>query len=112
MPRCDVMPQPKKVNWRGVVHDACHRKTAYPNEGAALRERDRLRDGLYVYRCPFSDGGRRHYHLAHPPNMRTLRKIASAIRARAQEAGHVFVGVIWGLLIEVTAAVVALKVLL
>ena len=84
MPRCDVMPAPKKVNWRGVVHDSCLRKTAFPSEEKARRECARLAGGLYVYRCPFADV--RHYHLAHPPNMRTLRKLASAIRARVQEA--------------------------
>lgn len=79
------MPQPKKVRWRLVMFDACTRKRAYERADAAHAERRRLRDpDLRVYRCPFSTEPV-HYHLGHPPNMRTLRKIATAIRQRAQE---------------------------
>lgn len=83
MPRCDVMPQPKKVSWWNVMYDACTRKTPFTSMAVAVTERDRLRDpSLNVYRCPF--GRPQHFHLGHTPDMRTVRKIASAIRQRAQ----------------------------
>lgn len=86
MPRRDAMPAPKKVRWQYVVHAVCLRKRRFEVEREARVECRRLRDpDLRVYRCPFSDGPD-HFHLGHTPNMRTLRKIATAIRLRAQEA--------------------------
>lgn len=82
MPRRDVMPRPLRVKWQRVVANACTRKVAYDDPADARRAlgADRVHR---VYRCPFSE--QRHWHIGRVPDMKTLRGLASAIRARAQE---------------------------
>lgn len=82
MPRRDVMPAPMKVRWPSVVHNACLRKVAHPTVETATTALGNDREH-YVYRCPFAVDGA-HWHIGRPPDMKTLRKIASAIRERAQ----------------------------
>ena len=83
MPRRDHMPQPmSNVNWRRVKHDVCDRKTVFTTHTEARQHIGRGDIRMRVYRCPFCQA----LHLGHIPNMKTLRRIATAIRARAQDA--------------------------
>lgn len=85
MPRRDVMPAPITVNWRNVEWDACRRKKQLGERAARAAAADKNKRGRaprsYAYPCPFCH----HWHLGRVPNMRTLRKVASALRARAND---------------------------
>lgn len=83
MPRRDVMPQPTNVRWRWVFHDACERKQPMTVEQAYAAVKHQPDRRLSMYRCPFEVS---HWHVGRTPDLKTLRKLASAIRARAQEA--------------------------
>lgn len=89
MPRCDPIERPiSEESWQRVVYYACIRKTSFTRADEAHELRRRQKDSrLRVYRCPFADG-RPHWHLGHVPSWRTVRRIAAAIRARAQEQGR------------------------
>lgn len=88
MPRHDPPPVVPIVDWRKVMNRACTGKHAYPTAAAA---RSRVRwlhrhdqPTVACYRCPFADG-RPHWHVGHPPDWAAVRRIAAAIRARAQD---------------------------
>lgn len=92
MPRRDEPLIVPIVDWRAVRDRACVNKVVYLTRvDAAHARRDLARrvhdDQLRFYPCPFSlgDSGVLHWHLGHPPDVAGLRRIAAALRARAQD---------------------------
>jgi hypothetical protein len=77
MPRRDVQPRPLPVHWRTMEQASCTSKETFRSRGEVPS--DPL---MRAYRCVFC----RQWHRGHVPSMRTVRKLAFAIRARAQEA--------------------------
>lgn len=76
-----------------VVERVCGSKVRYGDPGrawqAARAVRRRTGSPLRAYRCPFSGGTRAaaHWHTGHVPSIESLRRVAAAIRFRAQRIG-------------------------
>ena len=90
MPRRDGPLTVPIVDWRAIEDRVCTRKRAYETSTDARRARGelvrRIHDsGIRVYPCPFHAG---HFHLGHPPDVAGLRRLAAALRARADERGR------------------------
>lgn len=80
MPRRDVQPQPIRVDWHIIEEASCLRKQQLSERVARLITAHDVT--LHPYRCHFDPS---HWHVGHTPNMKTLRKLAYAIRARAND---------------------------
>ena len=90
MPRRDAPLAVPIVDWRAIEDRVCTRKHAYVTSDDARRARGQLvhrvhDDRIRVYPCPFHAG---HWHLGHAPDLAGLRRIAAALRARAEERGR------------------------
>lgn len=73
-----------------IIERTCTNKRRYLNPGAARGAAfsARARSGLPInpYRCPFGDGTRAnaHWHIGRIPSFASLKRMAAAIRHRAQ----------------------------
>jgi hypothetical protein len=76
-----------------IVERVCGSKQRHMSPGGARRAaggvRVRMGADVWPYRCPFSGGCRAgaHWHVGHVPSYESLRRIAAAIRVRAQGIG-------------------------
>lgn len=76
-----------------VAERVCGSKQRYEDPGSAWGAvravRRRTGGDLRAYRCPFSGGTRAaaHWHIGHVPSIGSLRRVAAAIRIRAQRIG-------------------------
>lgn len=92
MPRRDPPLIVPIVDWRQVMARACTSKIAYVSRGDAAHARRDLVHRVHdervrYYPCPFAagDGSDVHWHLGHPPDVAGMRRIAAALRARAND---------------------------
>ncbi len=68
---------------RGVIRAACLTKALWTEQGArnsARRMRAELGELVRAYPCPFTLAGSHHWHVGHVPTMRTVQRLALAIR--------------------------------